>query len=100
LYDQELTYTIDNPYDSALFLLRMVRIEGQERGNQMTTGLIQSELISDFRSFASGQTWRICWQLLQVQMKILEGYEAEPRVASPDLKIDDRGKKTSINDKA
>jgi len=33
-------------------------------------------------------------------MKILKRCEAEPRVASTDLKIDDRGKKTSINDKA
>jgi hypothetical protein len=59
LCDRELTYTIDNPFGSALFLLRMVRTERQERDNQMTTGAIQSELISDFRSFASGQTWQI-----------------------------------------
>jgi hypothetical protein len=67
---------MDNPWGNALFLLCVVRIERQERDNQMTTGLIQSELISDFRSFASGQTWWFCWQLLQVQMKILERYEA------------------------
>jgi hypothetical protein len=59
LYDRELTYTMNNPHGSALFLLRMVRTEGQERDNQMTTGVIQPELISDFRFFASGQTWRI-----------------------------------------
>jgi hypothetical protein len=33
-------------------------------------------------------------------MKILEGYEAKPRVASTDLEIDDSGGETSINDKA
>jgi len=54
LYDQELSYIIDNPYGSALFLLRMVRIEGQEHDNQMPAGVIQSELIS--HSFASGHT--------------------------------------------
>jgi len=59
LYDQELTYTVDNPYGSALFLLRMVRTEGQERDNQMTTGIIQTELISDFCFFTSGQIGRI-----------------------------------------
>jgi hypothetical protein len=41
-YDQELTYSIDNPCGSALFQLRVVTIEGQERDNQMTTGVIQS----------------------------------------------------------
>jgi hypothetical protein len=59
LYDQELTYIMDNPWGNALFRLCVVRIEGQERDNQMTTGVIQSELISDFRSIASGQTWPI-----------------------------------------
>ena len=33
-------------------------------------------------------------------MKILEGYEAEPRVALPDLEIDDSGGRTSRDDKA
>jgi hypothetical protein len=41
LYDQELSYIIDNPYGSALFLLRMVRTAGQERDNQMTTEIVQ-----------------------------------------------------------
>jgi hypothetical protein len=53
---KNLTYTIDNRYGSALFLSRVVRIERQERDNQMTTGVIQTKLISDFRFFASGQT--------------------------------------------
>jgi hypothetical protein len=52
LYDQELTYTIDNSDGSALFLSGVVTIEGQVRDNQMTTGITQS--ISDSRSFASG----------------------------------------------
>jgi hypothetical protein len=34
-----------------------------------------------------------------VQIKILEGYEAGPRVASADIAIDDSGGKTGINDK-
>jgi hypothetical protein len=59
LYDQELTYTMDNPSRNPLFLLCVVRIERQERDNQMTTGVMQTELISDFRSFTSGQNWRI-----------------------------------------
>jgi len=46
LYDQELTYTIDNPDGSALFPSRVVTIEEQGRDNQMTTGVIQS---TDFR---------------------------------------------------
>jgi hypothetical protein len=32
-------------------------------------------------------------------MKILEGYEAGPGVASTDIEIDDSGGKTGINDK-
>jgi len=59
LHDQELACTIDNPYGSVLFLLRMVRIERQKRDNQMTTGCIQTELISDFGCFASGQNLQI-----------------------------------------
>ena len=66
----------------------------------MSTGVIQSELISDFRSFASRQPVGFSWQLLQVQIKTLEGYEAGPRVASTDIAIDDSGGKTGINDKA
>jgi hypothetical protein len=42
LYDQELTYTMDNPWGNPLFLLCVVRIERQERDNQMTTGVIQT----------------------------------------------------------
>jgi len=59
LYDQELTYAMDNPWGNPLFLLCVVRIERQERDNQMTTGVMQTELISAFRSFTSGQNLRI-----------------------------------------
>jgi len=54
-----LTYAMHNPRDNPLFLLCAVRIERQERDNQMTTGVIQTELISDFCFFTSGQIGRI-----------------------------------------
>jgi hypothetical protein len=41
LYDQELTYTVDNPDGGALFLSRVVTTDGQERDNQMTSEVIQ-----------------------------------------------------------
>jgi hypothetical protein len=41
LYDQELTYTVNNPDGRALFLSRVVTIDGQERDHQRTTGVIQ-----------------------------------------------------------
>jgi len=47
LYDQELTYTMDNPWGNPLFLLCAVRTEGQERDNQMTTGVNANR--TDFR---------------------------------------------------
>jgi hypothetical protein len=100
LYDQELTYTMDNPWGNPLFLLCVVTIERQERDNQMTTGVMQTELISALRSFTSEQNCGFSWQLLQVQMKILKRCEVEPRVAPTDLEIDDSGGKTTINDRA
>ena len=67
----------------------------------MTTGVIQTKLIFRFPLFSlQDKPGGFSWQLLQVEMKILEGYEAEPRVALPDLEIDDSEGRTSRDDKA
>ncbi len=87
MYDQELSYIIDNPDGSALFLSRVVTIEGQERDNQMTTGVIQSTdfRIMLFRLEVNPGRWG--WQLQQMQMKILEGYKQNPELPRLILKL-------------
>ena len=60
-----------NPRDNPLFLLGAVRIERQERDNQMTTGVIQTELISDFRFFTSGQIGRILLATAAMELSTL-----------------------------
>jgi len=87
MYDQELSYIIDNPDGSALFLSRVVTIEGQERDNQTTTGVIQS---TDFRFILfrlEVNPGRSGWQLQQMQMKILEGYKQNPELPRLILKL-------------